>query len=177
MTEGRAERVTPGAHASRSNRHDSRRPGPRRRTAPWLREGRMPVEAIIIDSAALPDYLRIADKTKQLRELGMSDRAIARSLGVSDKTVANSVGPAGALARDVQSQRSPVIERALPACPQRRPVGRGPRQRTTVRRSTCCPKTSSDDSTQPPTDARSPTGWTLRRGRETRMRSRPTSPA
>jgi transcriptional regulator with XRE-family HTH domain len=33
-------------------------------------------------------YLRIAEKAKHLRELGMSDRVIARRLGVSDKTVA-----------------------------------------------------------------------------------------
>jgi transcriptional regulator with XRE-family HTH domain len=43
---------------------------------------------VIIDAAELPVYLRIGDKAKQLRELGMSDRAIARTLGISDKTVA-----------------------------------------------------------------------------------------
>jgi hypothetical protein len=44
----------------------------------------------MIDSAELPDYLRIADKAKHLLELGMSDRAIARALRVSDKTIAKS---------------------------------------------------------------------------------------
>ena len=36
-------------------------------------------------------YLKIGEKATQLRELGMSDRAIARALGVSDKTVAKSL--------------------------------------------------------------------------------------
>jgi DNA-binding NarL/FixJ family response regulator len=36
-------------------------------------------------------YLQIAEKAKHLRELGMSDKAIARQLRVSDKTVAKSV--------------------------------------------------------------------------------------
>ena len=48
----------------------------------------MPIEAIIIDSAELPVYLGIAAKARHLRELGMSDRRIARAVGVSDKTVA-----------------------------------------------------------------------------------------
>jgi hypothetical protein len=58
----------------------------------------MPVEAIIVDRADLPVYLTIADRAKHLRELGMSDRAIARVLGVSDKTVAKAAGAARALA-------------------------------------------------------------------------------
>jgi len=37
-------------------------------------------------------FLRIAGGAKHLRELGMSDRAIARALGVSDKTVAKAAG-------------------------------------------------------------------------------------
>jgi orotate phosphoribosyltransferase-like protein len=40
----------------------------------------------------LPVYVRIADKAKHLRDLGMSDRAIARALRVSDKTVAKAAG-------------------------------------------------------------------------------------
>jgi transposase len=43
---------------------------------------------VIVDQADVPVYLRIAEKAKHLRELGMSDRAIARRLDVSDKTVA-----------------------------------------------------------------------------------------
>jgi hypothetical protein len=54
------------------------------------------VEAIIFDDADLPVYLRIADKAKQLRELGLSDRAIANALAVSDKTVAKAAGGAPA---------------------------------------------------------------------------------
>ena len=47
----------------------------------------IPVEAAIVDRADLPVYLRIAEKAKHVRDLGMSDSAIARALGVSDKTV------------------------------------------------------------------------------------------
>ena len=57
--------------------------------------GSISVKAVIIDPAELPVYLRIADKAKHLRELGMSDRAIARVLGVSDKTVAKAAGGSG----------------------------------------------------------------------------------
>lgn len=53
------------------------------------------LEAAIIDHVELPVYLRIADRAKHLRELSMSDRAIARALGVSDKTVAKAAGEAG----------------------------------------------------------------------------------
>jgi len=49
---------------------------------------RDPVEAVIADGGEMPVYLKIADNAKHLRELGMSDRAIARALGVSDKTIA-----------------------------------------------------------------------------------------
>ena len=75
----------------------------------------MPVEALIIDHAEVPVNVRIADKAKRLRELGMSDRAIARALGVSDKTVAKAAaavavhGP-GLLSPEGQSddQASPL---------------------------------------------------------------------
>ena len=36
----------------------------------------------VVDHADVPIYLRIADKAKHLRELVMSDRAIARTLDV-----------------------------------------------------------------------------------------------
>jgi orotate phosphoribosyltransferase-like protein len=49
------------------------------------------VEAVIVDHADVPVYLRIADKAKHLRDLGMSDKAIARALDVSDKTVTKSL--------------------------------------------------------------------------------------
>jgi DNA-binding NarL/FixJ family response regulator len=35
--------------------------------------------------------LRVADNANHLRELGMSDKAIARKLGLSDKTVAEAI--------------------------------------------------------------------------------------
>jgi transposase len=36
-------------------------------------------------------YLEIGEKAAHLRELGMSDRAIARALGVSDKTARKAI--------------------------------------------------------------------------------------
>ena len=62
------------------------------------------MEAVIVDRAELPVHLKIADKARHLRELGMSDRAIARALGVSDKTVAKSC-TAGRSASDLPSER------------------------------------------------------------------------
>jgi tetrahydromethanopterin S-methyltransferase subunit H len=55
------------------------------RTAPAI-----PVEAVIVDAGSTPAFLRIA-AAAHLRELGMSDRAIARALDVSDKTVAKAI--------------------------------------------------------------------------------------
>jgi hypothetical protein len=48
----------------------------------------MPVVVTIVDAGSIPVYLTIGAKAMHLRELGMSDKAIARALGVSDKTVA-----------------------------------------------------------------------------------------
>ena len=55
----------------------------------------IPVEAVIAEGGELPVYLKIGDNAKHLRELGMSDRSIARALGVSDKTIAKAAGAAG----------------------------------------------------------------------------------
>jgi hypothetical protein len=63
----------------------------------WTRTQRIrtaadiPVEAANVKNVELPLYLKIAQKATQLRELGMSDRSIARALGVSDKTVAKAI--------------------------------------------------------------------------------------
>jgi len=43
---------------------------------------------MILEAVDPPVYQQIASKAKHLRELGLSDKAIARALGVSDKTVA-----------------------------------------------------------------------------------------
>ena len=51
----------------------------------------IPVEAVIIGHQEAPLYARIGGKARQLRELGMSDKAIARALGVSDKTIAKAI--------------------------------------------------------------------------------------
>ena len=98
------------AHAPRVNRPAAHPPeaGPRvkarragdsrmRFRRKWTRTQRIrtaaaiPVEAVIVDQAEVPVYLRIATKAAQLRELGMSDKAIARQLSVSDKTVAKAI--------------------------------------------------------------------------------------
>jgi hypothetical protein len=46
---------------------------------------------MMVDHVTTPVYVRIAEKAKHFKELGMSDRAIARALGVSDKTVPKSM--------------------------------------------------------------------------------------
>jgi biotin operon repressor len=46
---------------------------------------------MIVDRAEVPVYVEIAEKAMQLRDLTMSDKAIARALGVSDKTVAKGI--------------------------------------------------------------------------------------
>ncbi len=51
-----------------------------------------------------PTYLRIAEKAKRLRELGMSDKAIARTIGVSDKTVAKATPSANLLGASIPNQ-------------------------------------------------------------------------
>jgi hypothetical protein len=48
-----------------------------------------------VDPGSMPVYLTIGAKAAHLRELGMSDKAIARALGVSDKTVAKAISFAG----------------------------------------------------------------------------------
>ena len=64
--------------------------------------GAIPVDALVVDRAEVPVYVQIGEKAMQLRDLKMSDKAIARALGVSDKTVAKAtelrtkrVGPTG----------------------------------------------------------------------------------
>ena len=44
-----------------------------------------------MDTAERPIYQQIAAKALQLRELGLSDRVIAKRLGVTDKTVAKGI--------------------------------------------------------------------------------------
>ena len=49
------------------------------------------IEAVVVDPSEVPTYRRIAARARKLRELGMSDRAIARSRGVSSKTIAKAI--------------------------------------------------------------------------------------
>jgi transposase len=58
---------------------------------------------VIVDSADMPICLQISEKAKHLRELGMSDRAIARSLAVTEKTVSKAI----ALPDDGQDRSTP----------------------------------------------------------------------
>lgn len=53
--------------------------------------GRLNVDAALVEAVPPPVYQLVAEKAKHLRELGMSDKAIARALGVTDKTVAKAV--------------------------------------------------------------------------------------
>ncbi len=61
---------------------------------------------MIVERTEGPVYLRIADEAKHLRELGMSDKAIARALGVSDKTVAKAISPTNALGASIPNQNN-----------------------------------------------------------------------
>ncbi|MBV9363323.1 MAG: hypothetical protein JO286_03605 [Solirubrobacterales bacterium] len=77
----------------------------------WTRTQRIrtaasiPVEALLIGHGDVPIYLRIADQAKHLRDLGMSDRTIARVLGVSDKTVAKAAGAARAFVSEMSEPK------------------------------------------------------------------------
>ena len=51
----------------------------------------IPIEAAILDTEAPPVYQQIAPKAFQLKQLGMSNSAIARRLGVTDRTVAKAI--------------------------------------------------------------------------------------
>ncbi|MHB1193728.1 MAG: hypothetical protein ACYC6F_11850 [Longimicrobiales bacterium] len=44
-----------------------------------------------MDTLDPPTYQQVAPKAHHLRELGLSDRTIARRLGVTDKTVAKAL--------------------------------------------------------------------------------------
>jgi len=46
---------------------------------------------VILDAQEAPLYLRIAQQASHLRQLGLSNAAIARHLGVDDKTVAKAI--------------------------------------------------------------------------------------
>jgi hypothetical protein len=93
MTTNRGARIDPAAKIEKP-RVVSRAFGERwTRTQRIRTTGAIPVEVVIVDHAEAPVHMRIAGKAKHLRELGMSDRAIARALGVSDKTVAKAVTP------------------------------------------------------------------------------------
>jgi hypothetical protein len=82
----------------------------------WTRPQRIrtaaaiPVFAEVVDAGSTPVFLQIGAKAAHLRELGMSDRAIARALGVSGKTVAKSIAPGGGAqqsANESRANRSP----------------------------------------------------------------------
>jgi DNA-binding CsgD family transcriptional regulator len=51
----------------------------------------VPLEEVLLEISARPRYQRVAQKAVDLRELGLSNRTIARKLGVDDKTVAKAI--------------------------------------------------------------------------------------
>ncbi len=51
----------------------------------------LPLEVPLVDTLDPPTYQQVAPKAHHLRELGLSDRTIARRLGVTDKTVAKAL--------------------------------------------------------------------------------------
>ena len=51
----------------------------------------MPFEVALVETSEPPRYQRIARKALHLRELGLSDRAIALRLNVTDKTTAKAI--------------------------------------------------------------------------------------
>ena len=69
----------------------------RGRSALWTRTqnirtaGALPFHVALVETLEPPVYQRVARKALHLRELGMSDRAIAGHLGVTDKTIAKAI--------------------------------------------------------------------------------------
>ena len=51
----------------------------------------MPLEVALMDTRAAPVYQKIAERALHLRQLGLSDSAIAKKLNVTDKTVAKAI--------------------------------------------------------------------------------------
>jgi len=49
------------------------------------------LDASLVDTSGPPTYQAIAPRARHLRELGLSNRAIARRLRVTDKTVAKAI--------------------------------------------------------------------------------------
>lgn len=52
-------------------------------------------EVLAHRTARSAETLRITARAKQLRELGMSDKAIGRAIGVGDKTVVKAIASLG----------------------------------------------------------------------------------
>jgi len=66
-----------------------------RRTQRIRTAARLEVEATLLETLPAPVYQQIAPQATHLRELGMSNKAIAAALSVSDKTIAKAVAYAG----------------------------------------------------------------------------------
>jgi predicted transcriptional regulator len=52
----------------------------------------------LVETADPPAIVKLGEEARHLRELGMSDKAVARALGVSDKTVAEAIDCRGSTA-------------------------------------------------------------------------------
>jgi hypothetical protein len=89
----------PTHEGSTSSSPHEKAPGPLPRTGrlPWTRTqyirtaAALPFEVSLVETADPPRYQEIALKARHLRELGLSDRAVAKRLGVTDKTVAKAI--------------------------------------------------------------------------------------
>jgi len=81
----------------------------------------IPVEAVVVSRIEPPAYVRIAEKAKHLRELGMSDKAIARAIGVSDKTVAKAISLAADAPASLPAGRGPRLASRRERCRLRPP--------------------------------------------------------
>ena len=61
---------------------------------------------MLIDRVEMRAYLRIGARAKRLRELGMSDKAIAQALGASDKTVVKAISRLNVLGASISNQNN-----------------------------------------------------------------------
>jgi hypothetical protein len=65
-----------------------------------VRRAAIPVETAVIEHTDAPVRLRIADRAEHVRELGVSDRAIARALESATRRSLKPPARPGALARE-----------------------------------------------------------------------------
>jgi len=80
------------ASEQRKSRSTERLSGPSwTRTQRIRTAARLEVEAALLETLPAPVYQQLAPQATHLRELGMSNKAIAAALSVSDKTIARAI--------------------------------------------------------------------------------------